>query len=320
MAQAVAESAQLQSSAQPLIINGNDVSKSVRAQLTKEVSCVPSSSCPPCLAVVLVGARKDSQTYVNMKTKACKEVGILAKQIDLAENTTQEEIVRVVRELNADAAVHGILVQLPLPAHCSQDQVIAEIRSEKDVDGLTEFNQGCVMRWGTKANLPSCTPAGCIELLDHYGIPIAGKSAIVLGRSILVGKPVAQLLLSRDATVTIAHSKTANLPELVKQADIIVAAIGRAEFVRGEWIKPGAVVIDVGMNAVPDSTKKAGHRLVGDVNYNEAVKVASAITPVPGGVGPMTVAMLLRNTLRAYKHLQSLDNNNSDNNSNSTKQ
>jgi len=199
--------------------------------------------------------------------------------------------------------VHGILVQLPVPAHINQELIFKAIHPHKDVDGLGELNQGALAKIGHKAPLIACTPLGCLKILDYMKYDLQGKHVVVLGRSILVGKPVALLLLSRDATVTICHSKTKDLPTIVRQADVVVAAIGQPEFVKGSWLKPGAVVLDVGMNAVEDSSKKTGHRLVGDVDFKEAKKVAGAITPVPGGVGPMTVAMLLTNTLKAY-HLQ----------------
>jgi 5,10-methylene-tetrahydrofolate dehydrogenase/methenyl tetrahydrofolate cyclohydrolase len=259
----------------------------------------------PTLAVVLVGLRKDSQTYVNMKTKACAEVGILAQQYDLPAETPEADLLELIQKLNADANVHGILVQLPLPEQINADRIISAIAPGKDVDGLTTTNAGDLLRNGHKALLVPCTPLGCIALLDHYKFPIAGQHAVVVGRSALVGKPVGQLLLSRDATVTMCHSKTRNLEELVRSADIVIAAIGRPGTLKGSWFKKGAVVLDVGTNAVDDPKKKAGYRLVGDVEFEEAKAAGNvkAMTPVPGGVGPMTVTMLLRNTITAQKHL-----------------
>ena len=205
------------------------------------------------------------------------------------------------QRLNDDAAVSGILVQLPLPAHCNADRVIAALHPLKDADGLTQSSAGSLLIHGLSAPLIPCTPLGCIELLDAYSIPIEGKHAVVIGRSNLVGKPVAQLLLSRNATVTTVHSRTTELAEHVRRADIVVAAIGKAEWVQADWLKDGAVVVDVGINAKDDASKKLGYRLVGDVDFEKAKQRVSAITPVPGGVGPMTVAMLIRNTVRAYR-------------------
>jgi 5,10-methylene-tetrahydrofolate dehydrogenase/methenyl tetrahydrofolate cyclohydrolase len=292
------------------LINGNAVAKALRAAMKEEVDLMrpvgsASGAGLPTLAVLLVGLRKDSQTYVNMKTKACAEVGVNAAQYDLPAETSEADVVALVQKLNADVNVHGILVQLPLPDHINADRVISTIDPAKDVDGLTTANAGDLMRNGHKAKLVPCTPLGCIALLDYYKFEIAGKNAVVVGRSQLVGKPVTQLLLSRDATVTMCHSKTKNLEEIVRSADIVVAAIGRAGTLKGNWFKAGAIVLDVGTNAVDDATKKAGYKLVGDVEFlaaKEAGNVA-AMTPVPGGVGPMTVTMLLRNTITAFNEL-----------------
>lgn len=213
----------------------------------------------------------------------------------------QEEILAVVHRLNNDVAVNGILVQLPLPPHCNADRVIAALHPLKDADGLTQSSAGALLLHGLSAPLIPCTPLGCIQLLDAYNIPIEGKHAVVIGRSNLVGKPVAQLLLSRNATVTTVHSKTTELAEHVRRADIVVAAIGKAEWVQADWLKQGAVVVDVGINAKDDASKKLGYRLVGDVDYERAKHRVTAITPVPGGVGPMTVAMLIQNTVKAYR-------------------
>jgi 5,10-methylene-tetrahydrofolate dehydrogenase/methenyl tetrahydrofolate cyclohydrolase len=236
-----------------------------------------------------------------MKTRACEEVGLRAQQFDLPESTTTEELLDLVGRLNADPAVNGVLVQLPLPSHCDSERVLAALDPLKDVDGLTQFSAGALFIHGVSAPLIPCTPLGCLALLDAYHIPIEGRHVLVLGRSNLVGKPIALLLLSRHATVTIAHSRTINIHEEVARADIVVAAIGKAEWVKGEWLKPGAVVVDVGINSKVDPSKKAGYRLVGDVDFDSAKGKVSAITPVPGGVGPMTVAMLIKNTVRAYR-------------------
>jgi len=263
------------------------------------------------LHVILVGSRKDSQTYVRMKTKACEEVGIDGVQHTLPEDTTQDAVLDLIKKLNEDSNVNGILVQLPLPSHMDSEVVLKHLDPRKDVDGLHEVSQGLLFKFGDKAPLIPCTPSGCLLLLDHIGYNLSGKRAVVIGRSILVGKPMSFLLLSRDATVTVCHSKTADIANIVKEADVLIVAMGKANFVKGDWIKPGAVVIDVGINAVDDKTKKQGYRLVGDVDYEAAKKVASHITPVPGGVGPMTVAVLLKNTLKAYQ-LQNKDSTDGD--------
>ncbi|CAE7214911.1 FOLD4 [Symbiodinium sp. KB8] len=253
----------------------------------------------PGLAVILVGARPDSATYVRMKRKACEEVGIADFGVNLPVEASEDEIVAAVRAANEDERVHGILVQLPLPEHVNEMRVLSEISPEKDVDGLHPANVGDLALRGRNPRFVACTPRGCIELLHRNGIEISGKSAVVLGRSNIVGIPAALLLLQENATVTVCHSRTKDIEARIRDADILVAAIGKAHFVQGSWIKPGAVVIDVGINSVDDATKKRGYRLVGDVDYAAAKPVASAITPVPGGVGPMTIAMLLQNTVEA---------------------
>lgn len=217
----------------------------------------------------------------------------------LPADATQEQVETLVRDLNANPEVNGILVQLPMPAHINEERVLSLISIEKDVDGFSPINIGRLAQKGREPTFVPCTPYGCIYLLDKMGVKIEGANAVVLGRSNIVGMPVALLLVSRNATVTVCHSRTRDLPGIVRQADILIAAIGKTEMVRGDWIRPGAAVIDVGINSVPDATKKSGHRLVGDVCFNEAKEVAGFITPVPGGVGPMTIAMLMRNTLHA---------------------
>ncbi|MGB0385761.1 MAG: bifunctional methylenetetrahydrofolate dehydrogenase/methenyltetrahydrofolate cyclohydrolase FolD [Ardenticatenaceae bacterium] len=283
-------------------INGKKISATIRGEIKAEVTAMKAEHGKvPGLATVLVGARKDSQTYVRMKKKACAEVGITSFGHDLPGDISQEALLEVVEKLNADPKVHGILVQLPLPKHIDEEKILAAVSLEKDVDGFHPVNIGRLAMKGRKPLFVPCTPKGCIELLDRMGVEISGKNAVVLGRSNIVGMPVAMLLLHRNATITICHSRTKNMADVIRQADILVAAVGRAEMVRGDWIKPGAVVIDVGVNAVDDPRRKKGYRLVGDVAYKEAKEVASAITPVPGGVGPMTIAMLLRNTLDGAK-------------------
>ncbi|MEE4173973.1 MAG: bifunctional methylenetetrahydrofolate dehydrogenase/methenyltetrahydrofolate cyclohydrolase FolD [Xanthomonadales bacterium] len=279
------------------IIDGKAIAATIREEIRRDVEAMQAAHGQvPGLATVLVGARKDSQTYVRMKKKACAEVGIRSFGHDLPEDVSQEELLGVVRQLNADPAVHGILVQLPLPDHIDDETILAAISIEKDVDGFHPLNIGRLSMKRRDPLYVPCTPKGCIELLDRSGVEIDGKHAVVLGRSNIVGLPVAMLLLHRNATLTVCHSRTADLPAVVRQADILVAAVGRAEMVRGDWLKPGVVVIDVGVNAVDDADDPRGYRLVGDVAFEEALDVAGAITPVPGGVGPMTIAMLLRNT------------------------
>ncbi|WRX08192.1 Tetrahydrofolate dehydrogenase/cyclohydrolase [Theobroma cacao] len=259
------------------IIDGKAIAQTIRSEIADEVHHLfQKYGKVPGLAVVIVGGRKDSQSYVGMKRKACAEVGIKSFDVDLPEEVPESELISKVHELNANRDVHGILVQLPLPKHINEEKVLSEISLAKD---------------------------GCLELLARSGISIKGKNAVVVGRSNIVGLPVSLLLLKADATVTIVHSRTPDPERLVREADIIIAAAGQAMMIKGSWIKPGAAVIDVGTNAVDDPSKKSGYRLVGDVDFHEACKVAGWITPVPGGVGPMTVAMLLRNTLDGAKRV-----------------
>jgi len=284
------------------LIDGKQIAADIRSEIQSEVEEIKAKTGKvPGLATVLVGTRRDSQTYVKMKKKACKKAGITSFGRDLPEDISQEELLKIVRDLNANPDVHGILVQLPLPDHIVEDEILGAVSLEKDVDGFHPINIGRLSMKRREPLFVPCTPKGCIELLDRTGVKIEGKHAVVLGRSNIVGLPVAMLLLHRNATVTICHSYTQYLPGRVVDADILIAAVGRAEIVRGDWIKPGAVIIDVGMNAVDDPTSERGYRLVGDVNFDEAMEVASAITPVPGGVGPMTIAMLLRNTVDSAK-------------------
>lgn len=291
-------------SSEAMVIDGKKIAADVRQEVKDGVEELKKThGLTPGLAVILVGSRKDSQSYVRNKKKAAEEVGFHSVDLTLPETVTQEALLAEVQRLNEDASVHAILVQLPLPAHVDEAAVLASIRVEKDVDGFSAVNIGnlCLKGGSPPLALP-CTPAGCIELLQRSGAAVSGADAVVLGRSNIVGMPVAALLQSMNATVTVCHSRTKDLKAKVKQADIVVAALGKAEMVRGDWLKPGCVVIDVGINAIEDSTKKLGHRLVGDVCYDEAKQVASMITPVPGGVGPMTIAMLLKNTLGLARH------------------
>jgi 5,10-methylene-tetrahydrofolate dehydrogenase/methenyl tetrahydrofolate cyclohydrolase len=284
------------------IIDGKKIAATIRGEIKAEVEAMKAKHGKvPGLATVLVGERRDSQTYVRMKKRACAEVGITSFGHDLSEDISQAELLEVVQDLNANSDVHGILVQLPLPDHIDEEEILGAVSLEKDVDGFHPINIGRLSMKRRDPLFSPCTPKGCIELLDRTGVEIEGKRAVVLGRSNIVGLPVAMLLLHRNATLTICHSRTKNLPDEVRQGDILIAAVGRPEMVRGDWVKPGAVVIDVGVNAVDDPTTEKGYRLVGDVAFDEVREVAAAITPVPGGVGPMTIAMLLRNTLDSAK-------------------
>jgi len=282
------------------LIDGKAIAQEVRDEVAAAVARRLAAGKPkPVLATVLVGDRVDSATYVKSKGKACEELGMGSVSHHLPADTSQAELEKLVKSLNDDKTVNGILVQLPLPSHLNEERILQLISIEKDVDGFSPINIGRLAQKGREPLFVPCTPVGCIHLLDKMGIPIEGAEAVVLGRSNIVGMPVSLLLVSRNATVTICHSRTKNLPDVVRRADILVAAIGRTEMVRGDWIKPGAAVIDVGMNSKPDATKKSGHRLVGDVNFEEAREVAGFITPVPGGVGPMTIAMLMKSTFHA---------------------
>ncbi|KAK3289066.1 bifunctional protein FolD [Cymbomonas tetramitiformis] len=284
------------------IIDGKAIAQTVREEIGVEVASLKASTGKvPGLAVVLVGGRKDSETYVRSKKKGCEEAGIQSFGTDLPEDVTEEELLKVVADYNADPSVHGILVQLPLPDHINEENVLNAISIEKDVDGFHPLNMGLLAQRGREPFFVPCTPKGCVELLERSGIEISGKTAVVIGRSNIVGMPANLLLQRRDATVTVVHSRTPNAKEVTQQADIVIVACGRAEMVRGDWIKPGAAVIDVGINAVDDATKKRGYRLVGDACFDEIKPIAGAITPVPGGVGPMTIAMLLQNTLEGFK-------------------
>jgi methylenetetrahydrofolate dehydrogenase (NADP+)/methenyltetrahydrofolate cyclohydrolase len=284
------------------IIDGKSIALKIREEVAGEVARWKAAGKPtPFLATVLVGDRTDSLSYVNSKGKACQELGMDSVNHHLPATASQAEVEAVVRELNNDPRVSGILVQLPMPAHIDEERVLSLIDIEKDVDGFSPVNIGRLAQKGRRPLFVPCTPSGCIYLLDQAGVKFEGANAVVLGRSNIVGMPVALLLISRNATVTVCHSRTHDLPAIVRQADILIAAIGKMEMVRGNWIKPGAAVIDVGINEKPDSTKKKGYRLVGDVNFEEAVEVAGWITPVPGGVGPMTIAMLMRSTLQAAR-------------------
>jgi methylenetetrahydrofolate dehydrogenase (NADP+) / methenyltetrahydrofolate cyclohydrolase len=273
------------------ILDGKSLAAATRAALKEKVDALVQRGVKPGLTVIIAGDDPASKVYVRNKTLAAQEIGVNSRQIDYPASVTQAELIGSIRNLNADPAVHGILVQLPLPRQIDAARVLESIAAAKDVDGFHEANLGALMA-GRPGVVP-CTPLACVRLIEHAGVPIAGQHAVVVGRSNIVGKPVAQLLLQKDATVTICHSKSRDLAGICRSADILVAAVGRAKLVTGAMVKPGACVIDVGINRLPDG------KLAGDVDFEAAKEVAGWITPVPGGVGPMTIAMLLENCIRA---------------------
>lgn len=282
-----------------IIIDGKQVAADIRAEVAQKVAALKKNGKNACLAVILVGENPASVSYVTGKQKALAEVGMQDRSVHLPENTTEQDLLKLIDQLNNDDTVHGILVQLPLPKHINEDKVIMAISPEKDVDGFHPVNVGNMMI-GRPGFLP-CTPHGIIVLLQRMGIETSGKHAVVIGRSNIVGKPVSVLLAQKsvNCTVTLCHTGTRNLPEITKQADIVVVASGHPHTLTGDMIKQGAVVIDVGVNRIPDSSKKSGYRLVGDCDFDDLKEKASFITPVPGGVGPMTIAMLMVNTLES---------------------
>lgn len=282
------------------LIDGKAAAEQIRASVAVSAAKrLAEGKSKPGLATVLVGENPASQVYVRSKQKACKEVGLESYGYNLSKDATQAEVEELVKQLNADPKVHGILVQLPLPEGLDEQRVLSMISLEKDVDGFHPMNIGRLAQKGRDPLFIPCTPFGCMYLMQQELPKLEGLNAVVLGRSNIVGMPVALLLVRANATVTICHSRTRDLPSVVRQADILVAAVGRPEMVRGDWVKPGAVVIDVGINRISDPSAPKGSRLVGDVAFDEVKEVAGAITPVPGGVGPMTIAMLMKNTLHA---------------------
>ncbi len=279
-----------------IIIDGNKIAQEVRHQVSKEANDFKEKTgIVPGLAVILVGEDPASQVYVGRKAKACAEVGFLSREYKLSADTSEGEILNIIGKLNRDQAIHGILVQLPLPKHISTDKIIAAIDHKKDVDGFHPCNVGGLVS-GNPLFIP-CTPRGIMELISRTGIEIAGKEAVVVGRSNIVGKPMALLLLEKHATVTICHSRTKDLPAVTRRADILIAAVGKPQMIKANMVKDGAVVIDVGVNRLENG------KLAGDVAFEEVAAKASYITPVPGGVGPMTIAMLMRNTLDAARNI-----------------
>ncbi|MEK6691898.1 MAG: bifunctional methylenetetrahydrofolate dehydrogenase/methenyltetrahydrofolate cyclohydrolase FolD [Nitrospirota bacterium] len=275
------------------VLDGKAISEEIKAKIKVDVGRLKEKGVTPGLAVVLVGDNPASKVYVKNKQKACEAVGIYSEEHKLPEATTQEDLLSIVERLNKDSKIHGILVQLPLPKHIDSDTVLKAINPFKDVDGFHPYNVGMLMI-GDPIFIP-CTPYGIMKMIEHSGISVEGKTAVIVGRSNIVGKPVALLLMQKNATVTVCHSKTKDLDEVCRSADILVAAIGKPKIIKGNMVKEGAVIIDVGINRLDDGS------LVGDVDYDEVSKKAGWITPVPGGVGPMTITMLLNNTLDAAR-------------------
>ena len=286
-------------------LEGAQIAEAIKRELAEEVARLKKRNVTPGLAAVLVGDNPASVVYVENKIKACDSIGIHSETHRYPATVSEGELLDRIGGLNRSTKIHGILLQLPLPDQISADRLVAAVSAEKDVDGLHPVNRGLLH--AGRATLAPCTPLGVLELLGRYQIPVAGRHVVILGRSQLVGIPLALLLLQKsnkgNATVTVCHSQSERLPEIARQADIVIAAIGRPQFVTADMIKPGAVVVDVGINRVEDLSSPRGYRLVGDVNFDEVQQVASAITPVPGGVGPMTIAMLLYNTITAAKNI-----------------
>jgi 5,10-methylene-tetrahydrofolate dehydrogenase/methenyl tetrahydrofolate cyclohydrolase len=284
------------------IIDGKAIAKEVREAVAAEVAALVAAGHPaPGLATVLVGEDPASEVYVGMKQRMCKRLGMESYSYTLPAEASQEEVENLVRELNEDPKVNGILVQLPLPWGLDEEAVLRTISVEKDIDGFHPINIGRLAQKGREPLFVPCTPDGCMNLLEYSGVEFEGANAVVLGRSNIVGMPAALLMVKRNATVTICHSRTKNLPEICAEADILIAAVGRVEMVKKDWVKPGAAVIDVGTHRIDDETKEKGYYLTGDVDFDEVMEVAGWISPSPGGVGPMTIAMLMRNTARAAK-------------------
>lgn len=289
------------------IIDGKAAAESIRQNAKEGVAYLKSEyNITPGLATVLVGDRPDSRAYVASKQKACAELGMNSYGKSLSADISQGELLEIVQGLARDSNVHGILVQLPLPPQIDAEAILAAVPIEKDVDGFSPINVGRLSMKNREPMFVPCTPLGCLYLIESVGTKIEGARAVILGRSNIVGLPTSFLLLHRNATITICHSRTRDLAAVVREADILVAAIGKPRFVQAEWVKPGATVIDVGINEIPDATKKSGKRLIGDVDFEAVKEVAGAITPVPGGVGPMTIAMLMRNTLTAAQRAAGL--------------
>ena len=277
-----------------IVLNGKKISNDIQEELRLKII---ENKLKPGLGIILVGNRKDSETYVRMKKKACKKIGIVNYDVHLDENISEKELINEVNKMNENDNIHAILIQLPLPKHINEENVIKQVNLHKDVDGFHPQNIGNMALNRKQNMIAPCTPEGCIELLDRYKIEIQGKHVVMLGRSNIVGMPLSLLFLHRNATVTICHSKTKNIKDITKTADILVSACGNPQFIKKNHIKNGCVILDIGINALPDETKKRKYRLVGDVDYDDVCDLCEAITPVPGGIGPMTIAMLLKHTV-----------------------
>jgi len=286
------------------IIDGRQVAGKMQAEIAEQAAAFEQKNgYPPGLAVVLVGEDPASQMYVRMKRRACKRAGIYSVAVDLPATATQDEVLQAVQQLNDDPKIHGILVQLPMPDQINEETVLSAVSLDKDVDGFHPVNIGALAMKGRTPTFTPATPTGCMVLIDEVGVDPSGKQAVVLGRSNIVGLPAALMLIKANATVTVCHSRTPDIAAEVRKADIVIAAIGRANYVKGDWIKPGAVIIDVGTNKIDDPSDERGYKWVGDVDFEAAKEVAGAITVVPGGVGPLTITMLLSNTLKAAQRL-----------------
>tara|TARA_B100001059_G_scaffold45010_3_gene37536 strand:- start:189 stop:1058 length:870 start_codon:yes stop_codon:yes gene_type:complete len=286
------------------IIDGKKVAEEVLAECSREIEDLKSNGITPGLAVVLVGEDPASQVYVNSKVRKCAELGIHSEKVVLSKGASQDEVLATVKRLNEDASIHGILVQSPPPSQIDEEEIVRTIDPAKDVDGFHPENVAKLALEDPSGFVP-CTPAGCMRLLEASGVETSGADAVVVGRSMIVGKPMALLLMARgsDATVTVAHSRTKDLAEVCRRADIIIAAVGIPEFIKKDFVKKGATIVDVGINRVEDPAARRGYRLCGDVDYKDVFEKAGAITPVPGGVGPMTIAMLMKNTIKAARAL-----------------
>jgi len=281
-------------------IDGKSLAETIKNDLKQKVYEMKKKyNTIPCLAVILVGTRADSSTYVRMKKQACLDIGINFILKEFSDTISQNELLTEVLTLNNDESVHGLIVQLPLPSHINEKIILNTVSLEKDIDGFHPLNIGHLCMKGHEPYYLPCTPKGCMAILDKLNIDLCGKHVVIIGRSNIVGIPVAMLCLKKDATITICHSKTQNIMEEVKRGDIVIAAVGKAKMIKKDWIKEGAVVIDVGINSIEDASRKSGYRLVGDVDYQKVKDVASKITQVPGGVGPMTVISLLENTYKS---------------------
>ena len=283
-----------------IIINGKELSNRILEEIKQEIQHLSHIGTPK-IAVIQVGSREDSNIYIRKKQEACKKVGIHSKIYSLEATSAVGDINKLIEELNSDSNVHGILVQLPLPDHLDEEEILGKISHEKDVDGFHAYNMGNLAMTGRSPKFIPCTPLGCLEILKRNGIQIKGKHAVVVGKSNIVGLPMALLLMNELATVTVCHKDTEDIQGHLRRADIIISACGQATMIKRDWVKEGVVIIDVGINCIPDSTRRRGYRIVGDVDFNNVKDKSAAITPVPGGVGPMTVAMLLQNSLNGFK-------------------